>query len=343
MKILITGGAGFIGSNYAHYHFEQYPDDQIVVLDKLTYAGNLNNLRDLTNSERFKFVQGDIADKDFVDSLFEAEKFDCVINFAAETHVDRSITGPSIFVLTNIVGTHNLLEASRAHQVKRYHQVSTDEVYGDLGLDSKDHFTEQTPIAPNCPYAATKASADLLVRSYFETYQMPVTISRCSNNYGPYQFPEKLIPYFFRLISEGKPVPVYGDGLNVRDWLYVLDHCKAIDVIRRDGKYGEAYNIGGNNEKTNLEITKYLLEFLGRDESLITYVDDRRAHDRRYAIDASKMKDELGWEPSVTFEEGIAETFAWYKENSDWVKDLTDRLEERRHKKVSKTPLKASR
>ena len=266
-----------------------------------------------------------------------------MVNFAAETHVDRSITGPSIFVLTNIVGTHNLLEASRIYGVGRYHQVSTDEVYGDLGTDSTDLFREDTPIAPNCPYAASKASADLLVRSYFETYQMPVTISRCSNIYGPYQFPEKLIPYFFRLISEDKPVPVYGDGQNVRDWLYVEDHCIAIDTIIKSGRMGEAYNIGGNNEKTNLEITKFLLDFLGRDESLITYVDDRLAHDRRYAIDANKMKDELGWEPSVDFAEGIQKTFNWYQENKEWADKLINNLEERKHKKVSKTPLATSR
>lgn len=343
MKILITGGAGFIGSNYAHYRFENYPDDQIYVLDKLTYAGNLDNLSSLLKEERFHFVQGDIADKDFVDNFFENEKFDIVVNFAAETHVDRSITGPSIFVLTNIVGTHNVLEASRLTGVKRFHQVSTDEVYGDLGTNSYDYFTEETPIAPNCPYAASKAAADLLVRSYFETYEMPVTISRCSNNYGPYQFPEKLIPYFFKLISEDKPVPVYGDGQNVRDWLYVIDHCRAIDTILNKGRIGEVYNIGGNNEKTNLEITKFLFDFLGKDESLIVYVDDRLAHDRRYAIDASKMKNELGWEPSVTFAEGIQKTFDWYESHQDWWRELYDKIDERKHKKVSKTPLEATR
>lgn len=343
MKILITGGAGFIGSNFAHYRFEKYPEDEIFVLDKLTYAGNLDNLSDLLKSERFHFVQGDIADKAFVDALFEKEKFDIVANFAAETHVDRSITGPGIFVMTNIVGTYNVLDAARVSNVKRYHQISTDEVYGDLGTNSKDFFTEETAIKPNCPYAASKASADILVNSYFETYQMPVTISRCSNNYGPYQFPEKLIPYFFRLISEGKQVPVYGDGQNVRDWLYVIDHCRAIDMILSRGRVGEVYNIGGNNEKTNLEITKFLLEFLGKDESLIVYVDDRLAHDRRYAIDASKIKRELGWEPSVNFKEGIAKTFEWYKNNAEWAQKLMDKLEERKHKMVSKTPLKATR
>lgn len=343
MKILITGGAGFIGSNYAHFRFENYPEDEIVVLDKLTYAGNKDNLAELLSEDRFKFVQGDIADKDFVDAFFENEKFDKVVNFAAETHVDRSISGPSIFVLTNILGTHNLLEAARKNNVLRYHQVSTDEVYGDLGSDSEDFFMEDTALAPNCPYAASKASADLLVRSYYETYRMPVSISRCSNNYGPYQFPEKLIPYFFKLISEDQPVPVYGDGQNVRDWLYVLDHCRAIDLILESDRYGEVYNIGGNNEKTNLEITKFLLDFLGRDESLIRYVDDRLAHDRRYAIDATKMKEDFGWEPSVTFAEGIQKTFDWYQEHADWVKKLEGNLEERKHQKVSMTPLATSR
>jgi len=343
-KVLITGGAGFIGSNYAHYHFEKYPSDFLVVLDKLTYAGNLDNLASLLpHEDRFKFVQGDIADKKFVESLFETEKFDLVLNFAAETHVDRSIEEPSVFVMTNVVGTHNLLEATRDTGVGRYHQISTDEVYGDLGIGSTDFFTENTPIAPNCPYAATKASADLLVRSYFETFQLPVTISRCSNNYGPYQFPEKLIPYFFKLISEGKPVPVDGDGLNVRDWLYVIDHCRAIDAICSNGRLGEVYNIGGNNEKTNLEITKILLNFLGRDESLITYVDDRRAHDRRYAIDSSKLQNELKWAPSVNFEEGIAKTFDWYRDHREWVLKLEANMVERKHKVVSKEPLKASR
>lgn len=343
MKILITGGAGFIGSNYAHYRFENHPDDEIFVLDKLTYAGNLDNLSDLMNEARFHFVQGDIGDRKFVDQLFEQERFDKVVNFAAETHVDRSITGPDIFVQTNIVGTHNLLMAARLTEVKRYHQVSTDEVYGDLGTDSTELFTEDSPIKPNCPYAASKASADLLVSSYFETYKMPVSISRCSNNYGPYQFPEKLIPYFFRLISENEPVPVYGDGKNVRDWLFVIDHCRAIDTVLERGEVGGVYNIGGNNEKTNLEITKFLLDFLGKDESLIRYVDDRLAHDRRYAIDASKMKRELGWQPSVTFAEGIAKTFDWYKTHEDWWQKLVERSEERKHKKVSTKPLATSR
>jgi len=245
--------------------------------------------------------------------------------------------------MTNIVGTHNLLESARETGVRRYHQISTDEVYGDLGTDSEDLFTESTPIAPNCPYAASKASADLLVRSAFETYDMPVTLSRCSNNYGPYQFPEKLIPYFFKLMTEGREVPMYGDGLNVRDWLYVIDHCTAIDMIVNKGKIGDVYNIGGNNEKTNLEITKILLDFLGRDESCIVYVDDRRAHDRRYAIDSSKIQSELGWAPSVNFKEGIAKTFDWYQEHQEWTKKLEENIQERQHKVVSKKPLETSR
>lgn len=343
MKILVTGGAGFIGSNYVYYRLQNHPEDEIVVLDKLTYAGNLDNLASLMNEKRFRFVEGDIVDKLFLEDLFEKEKFDAVINFAAETHVDRSITGPSIFVMTNIVGTHNLLEASRNAGVKRFHQVSTDEVYGDLGGGSTNLFTESTPLAPSSPYSASKASSDLLVRSYFETYQMPVTISRCSNNYGPYQFPEKIIPYFMKLIGENRPVPVYGDGLHVRDWLYVLDHCSALDLIMEKGKSGEVYNIGGNEEKTNLELTKILLKAFGKDEDFISYVDDRLGHDRRYAIDSSKMKNEFGWEPSVSFEDGIALTIDWYKNNKAWAEKLIDKIEERKHNQVSKIPLKAYR
>ncbi len=316
-NILITGGAGFIGSNFARYFFETYPDAQITVLDLLTYAGNRDNISDL-ECERFSFVQGDIGDQAFVDNLFSSNKFDCVVNFAAETHVDKSIVDPHIFVLTNIVGTHNLLLAARTNGVERYHQISTDEVYGDLGDGSTNYFLETTPINPNCPYAASKAAADLLVQSYFETYGYFVTISRCSNNYGPYQYPEKLIPYFYRLASQDKPLPVYGDGLNVRDWLYVKDHCTAIDAMLQKAKPGAVYNIGGHNEKTNLEITNFVLEHLEKPADLITYVEDRQAHDRRYAMDATLIGNELGWNPSVTFEEGIEKTFNWYKENRDW-------------------------
>lgn len=332
-KVLICGGAGFIGSNYARYYFEKYEDQEVVVLDKLTYAGNRENIADL-ECDRFRFVKGDIADRDFVRDIFASEKFDLVVNFAAETHVDRSIVNPSLFVMTNIVGTQNLLDASREYGVKRYHQISTDEVYGDLGDGSTNFFTESTPIAPNCPYAASKAASDLLVQSCFETYEMAVTISRCSNNYGPYQYPEKLIPFFFRLASQNKPLPIYGDGLHVRDWLYVLDHCTAIDLIVQSNKYGEVYNIGGHNEKTNLEITDYILEFLGKDKNLVTYVEDRKAHDRRYAMDPKKIEAEFGWTPSVTFEEGIVKTFDWYKKHQDWVDVVlskADHVEDRTH------------
>lgn len=342
-KVLITGGAGFIGSNYVYFHTDKYPEDEVFVLDKLTYAGNLDNLKGVLERDAVKFIEGDITDQNFVSNLFETEKFDTVINFAAETHVDRSIIDPHIFVETNIIGTHNLLLASRDSKVGRYHQISTDEVYGDLGAGSKNYFIESTPINPNCPYAASKAAADLLVFSYFETYGMPITISRCSNNYGPYQFPEKLIPYFFKLASNDQPLPVYGDGLNVRDWLYVIDHCRAIDLIVQSKKYGEVYNIGGHNEYTNLEITKNILKFLGKDEDLITFVEDRRAHDRRYAMDPSKIEHELGWAPSVTFEEGIRKTFDWYKENDEWVRELEAKIEVPEFKERSDKPKETSR
>lgn len=325
-KVLITGGAGFIGSNYVHFHVEKYADDQVVVLDKLTYAGNIINIQSLIDAGKVKFVQGDIGDIKFLQELFSTEKFDLVINFAAETHVDRSILEPAIFVDTNIVGTHNLLLASRENGVSRYHQISTDEVYGDLGDNSTNFFTEETPLAPNCPYAAAKTSADLLVRSYYETYKFPVTISRCSNNYGPYQFPEKLVPFFFKLATEGKPLPIYGDGKNVRDWLYVLDHCRAIDLVVSSNNYGEVYNIGGHNEKNNLQIAKLILNFLGKDENSIKFVEDRKAHDRRYAIDPTKIGRDLGWKPSVMFEDGIKMTFEWYKNNPEWVKATESRL-----------------
>ena len=312
-KILVTGGAGFIGSNFVHYLVEKNTVDEIVVLDKLTYAGRLENIKSLVDEKRVEFVQGDIFDLAFLEKLFAEKKFDVVVNFAAETHVDRSIADPGTFVNTNIVGTHNLLLVSRESGVKRYHQVSTDEVYGDLGEGSTNFFTEETPLSPNCPYAASKAAADLLVMSYFETYKMHVTISRCSNNYGPFQFPEKLIPFFFKLAMEGKELPIYGDGKNVRDWLYVKDHCRAIDMILDKAEPGKIYNVGGHNEKNNLEITSIILKFLGKDEKLIRFVEDRKAHDRRYAIDPSKIKKELGWEPTIMFEDGIKMTFEDYK------------------------------
>lgn len=341
-KVLITGGAGFIGTNYVYYHSQKYPQDKIFVLDKLTYAGNLDNIQPLIDNDKITFIQADIANQDFINDLFTIEKFDIVINFAAETHVDRSIIDPHIFVETNVMGTHNLLLAAR-EAGSRYHQISTDEVYGDLGFGSKDYFTEKTPIQPNCPYAASKASADLLVLSYFETYRMPITISRCSNNYGPYQFPEKLIPFFFNLASQNKPLPIYGDGLNVRDWLYVEDHCRAIDLIVQSDKYGEVYNIGGHNEYTNLEITSKILEFLGKDKDLITFVEDRRAHDRRYAMDPTKIENELGWKPSVTFDQGIQKTFEWYRTHQAWLDNITTKLHIPEFKIYSKTPLATSR
>ncbi|MBP7819234.1 dTDP-glucose 4,6-dehydratase [Candidatus Gracilibacteria bacterium] len=322
MKVLITGGAGFIGSNYVYLRAEKHPSDDIVVLDKLTYAGNLENIRPLLDSGKARFVQADIADSQSINTLFEQEKFDLVINFAAETHVDHSILNPNIFIDTNVVGTHNLLRASLNTGVKRYHQVSTDEVYGDLGETKDTFFREDTPLDPNPPYAASKAAADLLVSSYFRTYGLAVTISRCSNNYGPYQYPEKLIPYFFRLASQDHPLPVYGDGLNVRDWLYVEDHCEAIDLIIEKGRLGEVYNIGGHNEKTNLEITQFILDFLGKPKDLITYVEDRKAHDRRYAMDPTKIENELGFRPKYNFETGIKKTFEWYQENRQWWEDL---------------------
>jgi dTDP-glucose 4,6-dehydratase len=325
-KILITGGAGFIGSNYVHYYQENHPEDQIFVLDKLTYAGNLPNIQSLIDQKKVTFVQGDISDAAFVADFFVKNKFDYVVNFAAETHVDRSILNPGIFVQTNILGTHNLLLASKENGVKRYHQVSTDEVYGDLGDTEGTFFTEETAISPNCPYAAAKASADLLVLSYFRTYRFPATISRCSNNYGPYQFPEKLIPFFFKLAAENKSLPMYGDGKQVRDWIYVKDHCRAIDQILHSDKIGHVFNVGGHNEKQNLEIAKFILKFLGKSEDLISFVEDRKAHDRKYAIDPTKIKNTFGWEPTVMFEDGIKMTFEWYQNNPAWVKAVENRI-----------------
>ena len=317
MNILITGGAGFIGSNFTHYMVKKYPEDHIIVLDKLTYAGNLETLEPIL--DHITFIKADIADRKAVYAAFEAEKPDIVVNFAAESHVDRSIENPEIFLQTNIMGTQVLMDACRKYGIKRYHQVSTDEVYGDLPLDRPDlFFTEETPIHTSSPYSASKASADLLVQAYYRTYGLPVTISRCSNNYGPYHFPEKLIPLMIANALADKPLPVYGQGLNVRDWLYVEDHCKAIDLIIHNGKVGEVYNIGGHNEKTNIEIVKMILKILKKPESLITYVADRKGHDLRYAIDPTKIHNELGWLPETKFEDGIVKTVQWYLDHKPW-------------------------
>ena len=321
MKILVTGGAGFIGSCFVNQMLDKYKDYKIINLDILTYAGNLENLKAVENNPNYQFIQGDICDKKLVSELMS--QVDACVNFAAESHVDRSITGPEIFVDTNVKGTLNLLQAAREHKIQRYLQVSTDEVYGSLG--DTGYFTEETPLAPNSPYSASKASADMLVRAYFETYKMPVLTTRCSNNYGPYQYPEKLIPLFISNLLNDIQVPVYGDGMNVRDWLYVYDHCSAIDAVLHKGKEGDVYNIGGNNEKPNIEITKLLLKELNKPETLIRYVEDRLGHDRRYAIDSSKMQRELGWSPSVTFEEGIKLTIDWYLANQQWIKNIEDK------------------
>ena len=323
MKIIVTGGAGFIGGNFIHYMMEKYPEDQIVCLDKLTYAGSIETLESVMDRDNFKFVKGDIADRTFVYKLFEEEKPDVIINFAAESHVDRSITNPDVFLQTNIMGTGVLLDACREYGISRFHQVSTDEVYGDLPLDRPDlFFTEDTPIHTSSPYSASKASSDLLVLAYHRTFKLPVTISRCSNNYGPYQFPEKLIPLMIANALNDKPLPVYGKGENVRDWLYVRDHCVAIDLIVRKGTVGEVYNIGGHNEKTNLEVVGTIVKELGKSEELITYVADRPGHDRRYAIDPSKIRSELGWEPTTLFDEGIRMTIKWYLDNKAWLENI---------------------
>lgn len=323
MKILVTGGAGFIGCNFVYYMLEKYPDYEIVCLDALTYAGNLKSLNKALKNSNFKFVKGDISDKSAVNKLFDEEKFDIVVNFAAESHVDRSIENPFIFLETNIMGTACLLDASKKYGVKRFHQVSTDEVYGDLPLDRPDlFFTEETPIHTSSPYSSSKASADLLVLAYNRTYGLPVTVSRCSNNYGPYQFPEKLIPLMIVRAQENESLPVYGEGLNVRDWLYVDDHCKAIDMIIHNGKVGEVYNVGGHNEKQNIEVVKTVLMHLDKPESLITYVKDRAGHDLRYAIDPTKITNELGWTPETKFEDGMKKTVEWYLNNKEWTDDI---------------------
>ena len=319
MKWLVTGGAGFIGSNFVFYMLDKYPEDQIICLDKLTYAGNLETLEGVMENPGFAFVKGDIADREAVYALFEKERPDIVVNFAAESHVDRSVVDPGIFLQTNILGTGVLMDACRKYGIQRYHQVSTDEVYGDLPLDRPDlFFTEETPIHTSSPYSASKASADLLVQAYHRTFGLPVSISRCSNNYGPYHFPEKLIPLMIANALNDKPLPVYGTGENVRDWLYVTDHCAAIDLIVRKGRVGEVYNIGGHNERTNLQVVKTILKALDKPESLIRFVTDRPGHDMRYAIDPTKIHEELGWLPETPFDEGIQKTIRWYLNNKPW-------------------------
>ena len=325
MKLLVTGGAGFIGGNFIHDTFANYPNNTIICVDKLTYAGNMETLAPVMDKSNFHFEKADIADAKAIQTIFEKHRPDIVINFAAETHVDRSITDPGVFLRTNILGTQVLLDASREFDVKRYHQVSTDEVYGDLPLDRPDLlFTEETPIHTSSPYSASKAGADLLCLAYVRTYKMPVTISRCSNCYGPYQFPEKLIPVMFNNAMQDKPLPVYGKGENVRDWLYVIDHCRAINLIVRQGTPGEVYNIGGHNEKTNIEVVKTILHQLGKPETLINYVTDRPGHDMRYAIDPTKIHNELGWLPETKFEDGLHLTIQWYKDNEKWRQNVLD-------------------
>lgn len=323
MTIIVTGGAGFIGGNFVHYMLGKYPEDRIVCVDKLTYAGNLSTLACVMDNPNFKFYKTDICDRAAIYEIFETEHPDVVVNFAAESHVDRSIENPEVFLQTNILGTQVLLDACRKYGITRYHQVSTDEVYGDLPLDRPDlFFTEETPIHTSSPYSSSKAGADLLVLAYHRTYGLPVTVSRCSNNYGPYHFPEKLIPLMIANALYDKPLPVYGEGLNVRDWLYVEDHCKAIDLIVRKGRVGEVYNVGGHNEKRNIDIVRIILKELGKPESLITYVADRKGHDMRYAIDPTKIHRELGWLPETKFEDGIKKTIGWYLDNRKWWEDI---------------------
>lgn len=321
--IVVTGGAGFIGSNFVYYMLNKYPNYRIICLDCLTYAGNIHTLKKAMENPNFRFAKINICDKPAVKQLFEEEKPDIVVNFAAESHVDRSITGPEIFVATNISGTQTLMEVCRELNVPRYHQVSTDEVYGDLPLDRPNlFFTEKTPLHASSPYSASKAGADMLVMAYHRTYNFPATISRCSNNYGPYHFPEKLIPLTIINALNDKPLPVYGDGKNVRDWLYVEDHCRAIDLIIHNGKIGEIYNVGGHNEMANIDIVKLICKELGKPESLITFVEDRKGHDRRYAIDPTFIHDELGWLPETKFADGIKKTINWYVENKDWWENI---------------------
>ncbi len=324
MKILITGGAGFIGTNFVYYMLKAHPDFDYVCLDSLTYAGNLKNLDKALEHRNFTFAKGSIADREYVFDLFARESFDIVINFAAESHVDRSIENPGVFLETNVIGTSVLLDACRKYGIRRYHQVSTDEVYGDLPIDRPDlFFTEETPLHTSSPYSASKASADLLTMAYSRTFDLPVSISRCSNNYGPYQFPEKLIPLMIKKALRDEKLPVYGNGLNVRDWLYVEDHCRAIDLVVMKGREGQIYNIGGHNEKQNIEVVKTILAQLGKPDTLIEYVADRAGHDLRYAIDPSKIHGELGWLPETEFSAGIKSTISWYLDNKEWMDDIS--------------------
>lgn len=316
-KVLVTGGSGFIGGNFVQYMVNKYPDYDIFNLDLLTYAGDLTKHREIEKKDNYHFVKADIADREVIISLFEKEKFDYVLHFAAESHVDRSITDPGIFVQTNVIGTQVLLDASKGISIKKFVHISTDEVYGELDFDPLTFFTEDTPIQPNSPYSASKASSDLLVRAYHETYGLPVNITRCSNNYGPYHFPEKLIPLTISRVLNGHKVPVYGDGKNIRDWLHVYDHCVAIDLVLHNGVNGEVYNVGGHNERTNLEVVKTIISNLGKSEELIEFVTDRLGHDKRYAINPTKLE-QLGWKPTYTFETGIAQTIQWYLDNKEW-------------------------
>lgn len=335
MTVLVTGGAGFIGSNFIFYWMKNHPGDKVICLDKLTYAGNLSTLKAAMDEPDFRFVKGDICDKNLVFDLFQAEHPEVVVNFAAETHVDRSIDGPDVFLQTNLFGTSTLLEACREFGVGRYHQVSTDEVYGDLPLDRPDlFFTENTPLHTSSPYSASKAGADLMVQAYHKTFGVQATISRCSNNYGPYQFPEKLIPLMVLNALQDKPLPVYGEGINIRDWLYVTDHCRAIELILQRGKPGEIYNVGGHNERRNIDVVKLVCRELGKPESLITYVADRKGHDRRYAIDPEKIHSELGWLPETKFEDGMKRTIRWYAENRGWWEDIVSGEYQEYYKKM---------
>jgi dTDP-glucose 4,6-dehydratase len=323
MKLLVTGGAGFIGGNFIHFLLREHPTDKVICIDALTYAGNIETLASVMNNPNFRFVKGDITDRETIDKLIAEEKPDVIINFAAESHVDRSIDNPGVFLNTNIIGTQVLMDACRKYDVSRFHQVSTDEVYGDLPLDRPDlMFTEETPIHTSSPYSASKASADLLALAYHRTFKLPVTISRCSNNYGPFHFPEKLIPLMIANALHNKPLPVYGTGENVRDWLYVEDHCRAVDLIVRNGRVGEVYNVGGHNEMRNIDIVKLILNELDKPESLITFVTDRAGHDLRYAIDPAKIHRELGWLPETKFADGLKKTIRWYLDNRDWWENI---------------------